>query len=58
MSILLFLGIRNWGTHKNREISVNIKPIRNDADLTNSFIRLESIFTDDQGTLEADEMEV
>ncbi|EXB47947.1 hypothetical protein J699_02040 [Acinetobacter sp. 1000160] len=37
---------------------MNIKPIRNDADLTNSFIRLESIFTDDQGTLEADEMEV
>ncbi len=38
-------------------MSVNIKFIRNDDDLTNAFIRLESIFQADKGTPEADEME-
>lgn len=37
---------------------MNIKPIRNDADLTNAFIRLESIFQADKGTPEAEEMEI
>ena len=36
---------------------VNIKFIRNDDDLTNAFIRLESIFQADKGTPEAKEME-
>ncbi|ENT3302454.1 MULTISPECIES: hypothetical protein [Acinetobacter calcoaceticus/baumannii complex] len=38
-------------------MSVNIKFIRNDDDLTNAFIRLESIFQADKGTPEAEEME-
>lgn len=37
---------------------MNIKPIRNDADLINAFIRLESIFQADKGTSEAEEMEI
>lgn len=37
---------------------MNIKPIRNDDDLSNAFIRLETIFQADEGTPEADEMEV
>lgn len=37
---------------------MNIKPIRNDDDLTHAFIRLESIFQAEEGTPEADEMEV
>ncbi len=37
---------------------MNIKPIRNDDDLTNAFIRLESIFQAEEGTLEATEMEI
>ena len=37
---------------------MTIKPIRNDADLTNAFIRLESIFQADKGTPEAEEMEI
>lgn len=37
---------------------MNIKPIRDDNDLTNAFIRLESIFQAEEGTPEADEMEV
>lgn len=37
---------------------MNIKPIRNDADLTNAFIRLERIFQADKGTSEAEEMEI
>ncbi|MCH7352543.1 hypothetical protein N7574_13110 [Acinetobacter ursingii] len=36
---------------------MNIKFIRNDDDLTNAFIRLESIFQADKGTPEAEEME-
>jgi HTH-type transcriptional regulator/antitoxin HigA len=35
-----------------------IKPIRNDADLTADFVRLESVFQAEAGTPEADEMEV
>ena len=46
------------GHYKNEEISVNIKPIKNDDDLTNAFIRLESIFQADKGTSEAEEMEI
>ena len=38
-------------------MSVNIKFIRNDDDLTIAFIRLESIFQADKGTPEAEEME-
>ena len=38
-------------------MSVDIKFIRNDDDLTNAFIRLESIFQADKGTPEAKEME-
>jgi HTH-type transcriptional regulator/antitoxin HigA len=37
---------------------MNIKPIRNDADLTAAFVRLEAIFQAEDGTPEADEMEV
>lgn len=37
---------------------MNIKPIRNDADLTNAFIRLESIFQAEEDTPEAEEMEI
>lgn len=37
---------------------MNIKPIRDDSDLTNAFIRLEHIFQAQEGTAEADEMEV
>ncbi len=39
-------------------MSVNIKFIRNDDDLTNAFIRLESIFQAEKGTPEAEEMEI
>ena len=41
-----------WG------ILMNIKPIRNDDDLTDAFKRLEIIFQAEEGTPEADEMEV
>ena len=37
---------------------MNIKPIRNDADLRAAFVRLESIFQAPEGSPEADEMEV
>ena len=37
---------------------VNIKFIRNDDDLINAFVRLESIFQADKGTPEAEEMEI
>lgn len=37
---------------------MNIQPIGNDDDLTNAFIRLESIFQADKGTPEAEEMEI
>jgi HTH-type transcriptional regulator / antitoxin HigA len=37
---------------------MNIKPIRNDADLRASFKRLELIFQASEGTPEADEMEI
>lgn len=37
---------------------MNIKPIRNDADLHAAFERLEVIFQVSEGTPEADEMEV
>ena len=37
---------------------MNIKPIRNDEDLALTFKRLEAIFQADEGTPEADEMEV
>lgn len=37
---------------------MNIKPIRNDDDLTNAFMRLEDIFDAQEGTLEFDELEV
>ena len=37
---------------------MNIKPIRNDEDLAFTFRRLEAIFQADEGTPEADEMEV
>ncbi|KKW75936.1 XRE family transcriptional regulator [Acinetobacter sp. AG1] len=37
---------------------MNIQPIRNDDDLTNVFIRLESIFQAEEGTSEAEEMEI
>ena len=56
--ILLFLEIGIGGYYEKREISVNIKPIRNEDDLTNDFIRLESIFQADKGTPEAEEMEI
>lgn len=37
---------------------MNIKPIRDDADLRAAFQRLEVIFHADEGTPEADEMEI
>lgn len=37
---------------------MNIKPIRNDDDLTAAFVRLEAIFQAEEGTPDADEMEV
>jgi len=37
---------------------MNIKPIKNDEDLTNAFLRLESIFQAEEGSPEADEMEI
>jgi HTH-type transcriptional regulator/antitoxin HigA len=37
---------------------MNIKPIRNDADLRAAFARLEDIFQAPEGSPEADEMEV
>lgn len=37
---------------------MNIKPIRNDNDLQEAFRRLEGIFQAEEGTSEADEMEV
>ena len=37
---------------------MNIKPIRNEEDLALAFKRLEAIFQADEGTEEADEMEV
>jgi HTH-type transcriptional regulator / antitoxin HigA len=37
---------------------MNIKPIRNDDDLRAAFQRLETVFQADEGTPEADEMEV
>ena len=37
---------------------MNIKPIRNDEDLTKAFERLEAIFQAEAGTPEADEMEI
>lgn len=37
---------------------MNIKPIRNDADLRAAFVRLESIFQAPEGSPDADEMEV
>jgi len=37
---------------------MNIKPIRNDEDLRAAFKRLEPIFQAQEGTAEADEMEV
>ena len=50
------LGI---GGHDEHEaISMDIKPIRSDDDLTNAFIRLENIFQADEGTPEAEEMEI
>ena len=37
---------------------MNIKPIRNDEDLQNAFHQLESVFQAEEGTAEADEMEI
>ena len=37
---------------------MNIKPIRNDEDLKLTFQRLESIFQAEEGSPEAEEMEV
>ena len=37
---------------------MNVKPIRNDDDLTAAFQRLEHVFQAEEGTPEADEMEV
>ncbi|CAM3967230.1 helix-turn-helix domain-containing protein [Vreelandella rituensis] len=37
---------------------MNIKPIRSDADLQAAFNRLEAIFQAEEGTPEADEMEI
>lgn len=37
---------------------MNIKPIRNDEDLHEAFERLESIYQAEEGTPEADEMEI
>ena len=37
---------------------MNIKPIRNDEDLKNTFRQLETVFQSEKGTVESDEMEV
>jgi HTH-type transcriptional regulator/antitoxin HigA len=37
---------------------MNIKPIRNDEDLRDTFKRLETVFQAKEGTPEADEMEI
>ena len=37
---------------------MNIKPIRNDDDLRTTFVRLQAIFQEHEGSPEADEMEV
>ena len=37
---------------------MNIKPIRNDADLQQALRQLESVFQAQTGTPEADEMEI
>ncbi len=37
---------------------MNIKPIRNDDDLRSAFKRLEKVFQAEEGTPEADEMEI
>lgn len=37
---------------------MNVKPIRNDDDLRAAFLRLEAVFQAQEGTPEADEMEV
>lgn len=37
---------------------MNIKPIRNDDDLTQAFIALERVFQAEQGTIEADERDI
>ena len=37
---------------------MNIKPIRNDKDLQTTFQRLENVFQAEEGTPEADEMEI
>lgn len=37
---------------------MNIRPIRSDADLQSAFRRLEAIFQAEEGTPEADEMEI
>ena len=37
---------------------MNIKPIRNDIDLSNAMRRLEAVFQAQEGTPEADEMEI
>lgn len=37
---------------------MNIKPIRNDGDLREAFKRLELVYQAQEGTLEADEMEI
>lgn len=37
---------------------MNIKPIKNDHDLDIAFLRLEKIFQAEEGTPEADEMEI
>ena len=37
---------------------MNIKPIKNDVELTNAFIRLESIFQSNKGTPKAEEREI
>ena len=37
---------------------MNIKSIKNDDDLTNAFIRLESIFQTNKGTPKAEEREI
>jgi HTH-type transcriptional regulator/antitoxin HigA len=39
-------------------MSVNIKPIRSDADLQAAFKRLEVVFQAQEGTPESDEMEI
>ena len=37
---------------------MNIKPIRNDVDMLAAFKRLEQVFQAQEGTAEADEMEI